>query len=90
MAYENAHDIVGITYRKGSYTEGDNSINLEVDIQLQDTEVTDHGAEFWFSFGAKLPNYVIIYDKKISVDRDNSERPILEISATVNTTLSTS
>ncbi|KAK3109020.1 hypothetical protein FSP39_021316 [Pinctada imbricata] len=78
----------GITLRQGTYADGDDSILIDVDIQLQDGEEAEHGAEFWFSFGAKISNYVALYDKKISISRDNTERPVLEMSAVFNSSLS--
>ncbi|KAJ8301559.1 hypothetical protein KUTeg_020546 [Tegillarca granosa] len=80
----------GLMYRKDVYQDGDDSILLDVDIQLVDNELAEHLAEFWMSFGSTQGKYVVIYDRKFTVVRDGTEKPIIDITAVVNATYSTS
>lgn len=63
-------------------------MNVEVDIILSDNEITDNGAGFKFSFGAKLGSFIFIVDHDITVSRTGLEYPILKVEAVVNETLS--
>lgn len=80
----------GLSYRKNNVGDGDNSINVAVDIVLNDNEATSNGTVFSFSFGAKLGNYIFITNQDIVVFRDGLEKPSLLSSAVYNNSLSTS
>lgn len=76
-------------YRKDVYLDGDDSISLNVDVQLVDNELAENGAEFWMSFGSTQGKFVVIYDRKFTVVRDGTEKPVIDITAVVNATFST-
>ncbi|XP_021350977.1 uncharacterized protein LOC110448839 isoform X2 [Mizuhopecten yessoensis] len=78
----------GLSYRKGTNADGDDSIHLEVDLMLTDFELAEHNAVFSISFGGMVTNIIVLCEQKIRVIRDNSEKPELEFTADVNGTLS--
>ncbi|XP_069141312.1 uncharacterized protein [Argopecten irradians] len=79
----------GLSYRKGTNADGDDSILFEVDLMLPDFELAEHNAVFSISFGAMVANAIYLCEQKIRVVRNNDEVPILEFTADVNTTLTT-
>ncbi|XP_061187043.1 uncharacterized protein LOC133195201 [Saccostrea echinata] len=80
----------GISQRVGTHTETDDVIQIEVDIRVNDNVPDTAGSEFPLSLGAKVADYIVIYEKNVTLARTGNERPNLEITATFNSALSTS
>lgn len=79
-----------MSYGTGSNIEGDDHILIEVDLRINDNIPDSLGSVFSISIGAKVADYIVIYEKNISLTRTGYERPDLEIIATYNSTFSTS
>ncbi|XP_060076265.1 uncharacterized protein LOC132555903 [Ylistrum balloti] len=79
----------GLSYGKKEFKDGDNSVLLEVDIMLPDFELAEHNAEFPISLGGMVADIIVLCEPKIRVIRDNNEKPELEFTAEVNTSLTT-
>ena len=77
----------GVTYRKGTYEEGDNDLWLEIEVQMADSVVNEDQSNHWLSAGARLGRSIIISDKPVKVQRDNTEQPDLLLSAEMNETI---
>jgi len=80
---------LGLSYRKGTYQDGDNSIVFEVDVVLIDFAEAENGTNIYLSFGIKEAIYIAICNKKTVVVRDGKEMPDLELKAEINETMST-
>lgn len=80
----------GLSYGTGTNIEGDDHILIEVDLRINDNIPDSLGSVFPISIGAKVADYIVIYEKNISLTRTGYERPDLEIIATYNSTFSTS
>lgn len=79
-----------MSYGTGTNIEGDDHILIEVDLRINDNIPDSLGLVFPISIGAKVADYIVIYEKNISLTRTGYERPDLEITATYNSTFSTS
>lgn len=79
-----------MSYGTGTTIEGDDHILIEVDLRINDNIPDSLGSVFPISIGAKVADYIVIYEKNISLTRTGFERPDLEIIATYNSTFSTS
>ena len=83
------HVFTGLSYRKGTFEDGDNSVVFEVDVMLTDSSKAVVGGEVYLSFGSKISTYVAICNKNVSLQMTGTEFPDLEIEAAVNETDST-
>ncbi|XP_033745565.1 LOW QUALITY PROTEIN: uncharacterized protein LOC117331078 [Pecten maximus] len=80
---------LGLSYRKETNTDDDDSVLLHVDLMLPDFELAEHNAVFPISFGAMVANVIVLCEQKIRVKRNDNEVPILQFTADVNGTLTT-
>jgi hypothetical protein len=78
-----------MSHRVGTNTDTDDVVQIEVDIRIGDNIPDSVGSEFPLSLGAKVADYIIIYEKNISLTRTGNENPELEIIASYNSSLST-
>lgn len=79
-----------MSQRVGSNSESDDLIQIEVDVRIDDNIPDSLGLEFPISIGAKVADYIVIYEKNITLTRTGYEKPDLEMTATYNSALSTS
>ncbi|XP_053377525.1 uncharacterized protein LOC123529018 [Mercenaria mercenaria] len=65
----------GLTYRRNTFTAGDDDVLIEFDIQMADCASSDNGKVHKLSIGNKVANYIFIYDFDVQVVRDSNEKP---------------
>lgn len=71
--------ILGLTYRRDTFTTGDDDVLLEFDIQMADCSISDNGTVHKLSIGNKVADYVFIYEHDVQVFRDGNERPDIDL-----------
>ena len=64
----------------------DDSIYLEVDIQMADCPAADKDANLTASFGLKVAGYIAILNYPVMVCRDGTELPVYNISGLASST----
>jgi hypothetical protein len=72
--------------RCGDEQADDNTIYVEVDLQMADCTTAQNGAEFTASFGFKVAGYIAILNRPVQVCRTGMEEPLYNLSATANST----
>ncbi len=78
--------ISGATYRSGTYAEGDDTMTIEACIQVADSEINEDASQHEFSFGSKGCKVIVITGFKITLQRDNAEKPELCVFVDADTT----
>ncbi|KAK3592304.1 hypothetical protein CHS0354_030640 [Potamilus streckersoni] len=70
---------MGISHRQGTYLTGDDDVHLEADIMMCDCIMAENLQMFKMSFGAKTAQFVVLHDYNVTVFRDGSEKPDIEL-----------
>lgn len=76
----------GMSHRCEDVASDDDSLYLEVDIQLADCPVAEKDAFVTASFGLKVASYIAILNYPVKVCRDGTEMPVYNITAVANST----
>lgn len=76
----------GFSHTCGNVVTDDDSIILEVDLQLADCLIATNNTNLMASFGLKVASFVAIGDQAVTVIRTGSEQPVFNITAQTNST----
>ncbi|XP_041348817.1 uncharacterized protein LOC121368242 [Gigantopelta aegis] len=74
----------GYTYQTGEEQDEDNTVVLELELQLADSVINSNNSEHWISLGIKVGIYIVILEHKVVVIRDGMEKPQIEFVGSVN------
>ncbi|KAL3853681.1 hypothetical protein ACJMK2_017204 [Sinanodonta woodiana] len=74
---------MGISHRLGTYVTGDDDVHLEADIRMCDCIIAENLTVFKMSFGAKTAQFVVLHDYNVTLLRDGSEKPDIELVTSV-------
>lgn len=76
----------GMSHRCDNFVGDDNSMYVEVDLQMADCLIAQAGTNLTASFGIKVASYIAILNFPVMVCRTGLEAPVFNLSAVANST----